>query len=98
MSAKSVAKMPEVFPPSETDLVYEEMARQPYKNCVFSAGFVEGHPVDTLYVRLARDGDGEPTTILLRPDEAQAICWVLNGALWSDQMRRLSAEEGVEHD
>ena len=77
-------------------LTYEEIARQPYLDCVFSAGFVKGHPVDTLYVRLERDSESEPTTILLRPDEAQAICWVLNGALWSDQMRRLLTDEEAQ--
>lgn len=65
-------------------LVYREVVRQPYTDCVFSAGFVDGHPVDTVYLRIERGG--EPWTLLLRPDEAQAICWVLNGALWSDAM------------
>ena len=47
--------------------------------------------MDTLYVRLERDG--EDTTLLLRPDEAQAIAWVLNGVLWSNEMKRLLADQ-----
>lgn len=69
------------------NLEFEELIAQPYRNCTFSAGFVTGHPIDTLYVRLSRDGE-EPTTILLRPDEAAAIAWCLTGALWSERMRQ----------
>lgn len=72
-------------------LTYESVCEQPYQNCTFEAGYVTGHPVDSLYVRLKR-GD-EDTTLLLRPDEAQAIAWVLNGVLWSDQMRRMLDEQ-----
>jgi hypothetical protein len=75
----------------QADLAYEEMIAQPYANCVFSAGFVTGHPVDTLYLRLARGGE-EPTTILLRPDEAAALAWCLTGALWSDYQRARDEE------
>lgn len=65
-----------------------ENGRQPYRNCYFAAGSVEGHPHDTLYLRLSRDGEPEQTTLLLRPDEAMAVCWVLSGALWADKMNR----------
>ena len=69
-----------------------ELCRQPYRNCVFSAGFANGHPVDTLYLRFERE-DEEPTTWLLRPDEAAAVAWCLTGALWSEQMRRMEPGE-----
>lgn len=67
---------------------YHETVRQPYQNCAFSAGFVEGHPVDTLYLKLERDGE-DPYILLLRPDEAAAIAWCLTGVLWSDHMARM---------
>ena len=64
-------------------LTFAELCTQPYTNCVFSAGNVEGHPVDTLFLRWERD-DGGGRMILLRPDEAAAIVHVLSGALWSE--------------
>ena len=54
---------------------------QPYADCEFSAGLVEGIEPDTLYLRLLRDGDD--WMIFLRPNEMQAIAWICNGALWS---------------
>lgn len=63
------------------DLEYEELISQPYKDCSFSSGLVRGHPYDTLYLKLLRDG--EETIILLRPDEAAALAWCLTGALWT---------------
>lgn len=64
---------------------YHETGRQEYagNNCVFSAGFVEGAGVDTVYLRLEKDGE-EPTEILLRPDEMAAIAWLASGVLWSE--------------
>jgi hypothetical protein len=70
---------------------YEELCAQPYANCKFSAGKVEGHPVDTLYLKFERDME-EPTIILLRQDEALAVAWVLNGACWSMENLR-----NIEH-
>ena len=64
------------------ELVYDEIASQPYSNAVFSAGFVAGHPIDTVYMRCQRDGE-EPTTWLLRPDELAALMHVAAGVLWS---------------
>lgn len=66
---------------------FEELIRQEYggNNCVISAGFVDGDnkpPEDTCYLRLEKDGV-EPTVLLLRPDELQAIAWVATGAVWS---------------
>jgi hypothetical protein len=66
----------------EGDLTFTELIAQPYSNCVFAAGHVEGHAVDTIYLRWERDNDTE-RMIMLRPDEAVAIIQVLSGALWS---------------
>lgn len=63
----------------------EEVQAQPYTNCVISAGIVhdnESVPEDTIYLRFSREGE-EPTTIMLRPDEALAVTNCLSGALWS---------------
>lgn len=67
-----------------------ESGRQEYTDCVFSAGLVSGIEPDTIYLRLMRD---EPTTLFLRPDEAQAIITILSGALWSSQIADLQEVE-----
>jgi hypothetical protein len=74
----------------ENGLVYTEVVQQKYagNNCVFSAGFVEGEnkpKEDTIYIRLEKDGVG-PTTLLLRPDEAQILVWIASGVVWSHLM------------
>jgi hypothetical protein len=81
----------------EDGLFFTEVIRQQYKgnNCVVSAGFVEGDnkpPVDTIYLRLTKDSV-EPTTLLLRPDEACAINWVMAGAVWSFFMNEKHEKE-----
>ena len=68
-------------------LQYTELARREYANAVVSAGFVSGHPVDTLYLRLRRDSKDE--SLLLRPDEAAAILWCLSGVLLNLELERL---------
>jgi len=70
--------------------VYEELIRQEYSvnHCVFSGGYVDGDLVDTVYLRMEKDGV-EPTILLLRPDEMQALAWICNGVLWSESMARL---------
>ena len=70
---------------TEGDYHYREVISQDYSNCAFSAGFVEGHPVDTMYVRLMKDG-AVTTHLLLRPDEVAALAWIASGLLWSDHM------------
>jgi hypothetical protein len=72
---------------SVDELTFTEVIRQEYTNCVFSAGTVEGHAVDTLYLELERDGD-KGIFLLLRPDEAAALAWCLSGVLWSDALRK----------
>ena len=69
---------------TEGELTFVEMCRQVYagNNCVFSAGFVDGHEVDTVYLKWEKDGH-EGGMLLLTPDELQAIAWVSSGALWS---------------
>lgn len=71
-------------------LEYYETIRQEYtgNNCVFSAGFVCNHPVDTVYLKIEKD-DSEPTIILLRPDEMASIAWLATGVLWSHEMQKL---------
>jgi hypothetical protein len=66
----------------EDGYTFTELIRQGYSNCVFSAGSVEGHPVDTLYLMLERNGNID-TFLMLRPDEAAAIGWLMTGVLWS---------------
>lgn len=69
----------------EDGLTYTETIRQAYSNCVFSAGMVEGHPVDTMYLQLERDGKRD-VCLLLRPDEAAALAWCLTGVLWTKEI------------
>jgi len=67
---------------------YEELIKQKYagNNCKFSAGHVRGHAVDTIYLRMEKDGV-EPSVFLLRPDEAISLAWLLTGAVWSELMK-----------
>lgn len=78
-------------------LTFTELIRQEYgaNNCVFSAGFVEGHSVDTCYLAWKKDGDGGGM-LLLTPDELAAVSWCASGALWSillDQRLALPLKE-----
>ena len=71
---------------------FTEVIFQEYSNCKFSSGFVEGHPVDTVYLRAEKDGT-VTTEMLLRPDELAAIAWVATGVLWSKQMELLDLKK-----
>jgi len=73
---------------ADNELVYSEVILQPYSNCTFSAGTVEGHPIDTLYLKLERPPE-EPIIILLRPDEMAAIAWCASGVLWSKLIEKV---------
>ena len=64
---------------------------QKYKDMVVSAGLVDGVEPDTVYFQMSRDGE-ETLTLLLRPDEMQAIAWVCNGALFSHALIEPDAE------
>lgn len=81
-------------PFDEAALAYEESCAQPYDDARISAGMVSGHPCDTIYFRFERDGD-EPTTFILRPDEALALAWCLSGALFSESLERLLPDAKV---
>ena len=70
-------------------LTFTEVASQPYENCEFSAGHIEGHPVDTIYIKWQRDGGG---LLGLRPDEAAALGYLLNAALWSALIENVDKE------
>lgn len=63
-------------------LEFTEIIDQPYTNCIFGAGVVEGHPIDTVYLRWERD-DGTGGMLMLRPDEMAAIARLCGGVLWS---------------
>lgn len=67
-----------------------EKCRQEYagNNCVFSAGLIEGHPIERAYLKWQKDGD-EGTMLMLRADELAAIAWVATGAIWSGLYGRL---------
>lgn len=69
---------------------YKELISQPYSNCVFSAGSVEGAGVDVLYLRWQRGEEGG--MLLLRPDEVAAIAWVMSGVLWSYELASVPNE------
>ena len=71
------------------------MVIQPYQNCEISAGLVNGAGPDTIYLRFDRDND-KPTTFFMRPDEALAVCYVLAGAMWSDEIKRL-VKKNMKH-
>ena len=43
---------------------------------------MEGHPVDTVYLRWERN-DGTGGMLMLRPDEMAAIARLCGGVLWS---------------
>jgi hypothetical protein len=55
---------------------------QPYSNCTFSAGFVEGLDPDDFYLCLEREPE-EPTYLFLRRDELEALIWCGSGTLWA---------------
>jgi len=81
----------------ENNLTFTETIRQEYdgNNCIVSAGFVDGDskpPVDTIFLRLEKD-NVEPTVLLLRPDEIQAISWVTTGVIWSHLMQEKRRSE-----
>ena len=82
----------------ENGVSFKEVIRQEQgrNNCIFSAGFVKGRNkqrADISYVRLEKNGV-EPTTPLLRPDEAQALAWVASGVVWSHLMEDWNTGNG----
>jgi hypothetical protein len=65
------------------------VGRQEYSNCYIESGTVIGHPTDTIYLKVCNDDMPEPSILLLRPDEAEAIIWVLSGVLWNQEMEKI---------
>ena len=81
----------------DNGLSFREVIRQEYggNSCIISAGFVDGDnkpPVDNIYLRLEKE-NVEPTTLLLRPDEACIIGWVMSGAVWSHLMNEKHSKD-----
>ena len=72
----------------DSGLTLEETGEQPYADARFSAGLVEDHAHDTIYLKLEREGE-ESLTVLLRRDEALAVIWLLAGALWSESIQQV---------
>jgi hypothetical protein len=77
----------------EHECMLTPAAVQEYSNCFFEAGFVQGHPNDTVYIRLGREGV-EPFIALLRFDEMLALSWVMSGTMWSSVLGEIAAKEG----
>jgi len=75
---------------TDGSLTFTEVICQEYQNCKFSAGHVDGHPVDTLFLQAEKDGR-VTTKLLLRPDEMAAIAWISTGAMWSTFMKDQSS-------
>lgn len=68
-----------------------ELISQPYLNGTISTGLLEGHPVDSVYLRLQR---GEEDLLLtLRPDEMAALAFVATGLLWSREIGALLEDD-----
>lgn len=75
----------------------QEVTKQEYSgnNCKISSGYVTGNGIDTVYLKLEKDGV-EPTLICVRPDELQAIIWVCSGTMWATEMDRLELGNYIE--
>ena len=83
----------------EGGMVFTELIRQPYQNFAMSAGTVEGAGVDTVFLEMGDKDDGTPGSMyLLRPDEAMAMIWCLSGALWGQEMDRMTShDQSLDH-
>lgn len=79
-------------------LRFTEMCRQEYagNNCVFAAGFIKGHAIETVYLRWSKEGD-EGGMLMLTADELAAIIWVGQGAIWSGLYGQREVMEGGRH-
>lgn len=78
-----------------------EVDRQSYagNGAHISAGYIEGHPVDTMYVEFgAKDGQDVELVVLLRPDEVATIAWLCSGLLFSHEIAQLNEKEKTTAD
>lgn len=65
-------------------LTYHESAvlEYPPNKCYISAGLVQGHPADSVYLRLEKNNDpNNEVFVILRPDELAALFAVGSVAL-----------------
>jgi len=77
---------------------YIPLCIQPYRDCKFIAGRVEGAKlaIDDCYIEFNRDGE-EPTIILMTRDELLAVAWVATGAVWGMIQAERLGEEPQNH-
>lgn len=75
------------------DVKLKELYKLEYagNKAIFSTGYVENHPHDTLYLRLERNGE-DVVCLLLRPDEMALIANLATGVLWSKMVDELPGE------
>ena len=78
--------MPELYTWKCAGLEYSEIIRQEYANACVSAGLVDGHSEDTMYLRVMRHDGRDDVLVLLRPDEVAAIAWCAAGVLFSKEL------------
>jgi hypothetical protein len=64
-----------------------------HSNMRFEAGIATGHPTDTLYIKIEKPDDNYWTTILITPEEAISLIWVLTGAMSTDEIFNAEAGE-----
>lgn len=61
-------------------LKFKEISKLHIKSGFIEAGYVEGDPVDTVFLKLART-KLKHMTLLMTPDEAAGIIWALSGVI-----------------
>lgn len=72
-------------------MTYVEVLSQPYDNCIISAGITD-HPIDTIYLKFSRPPEDD-ILIVLRPDEALALAWLMSGVCWSIEIQKIAESE-----
>jgi hypothetical protein len=70
----------------ENNMKFREQIRQEYNDCSFSAGKVEGHPADTMFLRIMRNNGDDRVLLILRPDEMAAIAWCACGVMFEKEL------------
>jgi len=54
-----------------------------YRDASIMAGLVEDMPPEDVFLKFRGERVGEPLTLYMRKDEAQAVLFVLSAALWA---------------